>query len=357
MIHDAVAALPTSPWRDATLALLIIGFGIKIGLAPLHIWMPFAYTAAPIPAAAVLSGAAVKAGVIGLIRFLPFESAQPGWGEMLAAVGFFSALYGVVRGLRQDNPKTVLAYSSISQMGLIAAATGIGLATGYEGSGLALAFYAAHHVLVKGALFLAIGTTANGPRRAWMVLLPAAVIALGLAGLPFTGGYLAKMAVKPLFEGDLALLAALCSAGSALLMFHFMNRLAGIIRNDPTSVGLTLPWLCTFVAAIIFPWVLFPAAISGQAFEEIFNAGNLSTATWPILLGGLLAIGYGIWTYQPRTPTDADFGAEFDLIQSAAKIFGTAVERADSVLRRWQFAGISLLAITIVLAAAIASGH
>ena len=140
-------------------------------------------------------------------------------------------------------------------MGLIAAATGIGLATGYEGTGLAVAFYAAHHVLVKGALFLAIGTAANGPRRAWMVLLPAAVIALGLAGLPFTGGYLAKMAVKPLFENGFTLLAALCSAGSALLMVHFMNRLARIIPNGPISAGLTLPWLCTFVAAIIVPWV------------------------------------------------------------------------------------------------------
>ena len=70
-IGAVVAALPASPWRDAALALLIVGFGMKIALVPLNGWMPLAYTAAPIPAAAVLSGAAVKAGVIGLIRFLP----------------------------------------------------------------------------------------------------------------------------------------------------------------------------------------------------------------------------------------------------------------------------------------------
>jgi formate hydrogenlyase subunit 3/multisubunit Na+/H+ antiporter MnhD subunit len=68
-ISDVVAALPGSPWRDAALALLIVGFGMKIALAPLNGWMPLAYSAAPIPAAAALSGAAVKAGVIGLIRF------------------------------------------------------------------------------------------------------------------------------------------------------------------------------------------------------------------------------------------------------------------------------------------------
>ena len=66
LISDAVAALPASPWRTATLTLLLLGFGAKIGIVPFHVWMPLAYRAAPIPAAAVLSGAAVKAGVIGL---------------------------------------------------------------------------------------------------------------------------------------------------------------------------------------------------------------------------------------------------------------------------------------------------
>ena len=88
-IHDVVAALPASPWRDTALLLLITGFGMKIGLVPLHGWMPLAYAAAPIPAAAVLSGAAVKAGVIGLIRFLPFEAALPGWGDALVELRAF----------------------------------------------------------------------------------------------------------------------------------------------------------------------------------------------------------------------------------------------------------------------------
>ena len=148
------------------LALLILGFGLKIGLVPLHVWMPLAYTAAPIPAAAVLSGAAVKAGVIGLIRFLPLRAALPGWGEALAALGLFSAFYGVAVGITQHNPKTVLAYSSVSQMGLIAAVLGMGLAAGDKASALAAAFYAAHHVLVKGALFLAVGVVAATGARA-----------------------------------------------------------------------------------------------------------------------------------------------------------------------------------------------
>ena len=146
------------------MALLIAGFGLKIGLVPLHVWMPLTYTAAPIPAAAVLSGAAVKAGVIGFIRFMPFDAAMPGWGEALAAIGLFSAFYGVAIGITQSNPKTVLAYSSVSQMGLIAAVIGMGLAAGDSSTASAAGFIAAHHVLVKGALFLAIGVAAADGR-------------------------------------------------------------------------------------------------------------------------------------------------------------------------------------------------
>ena len=205
-------ALPTSPWRDPALAFLVLGFGLKIGLVPLHVWMPLTYTAAPIPAAAVLSGAAVKAGVIGLIRFLPLRGGVAGWGEALAAVGLLSAFYGVAIGVTQTNPRTVLAYSSVSQMGLLAAVLGMGLAARADrGAAIAAAFYAMHHILVKGGLFLAVGIAAlANPRRLWPVLLPAAVLALGLGGLPLTGGALAKLVVKaPLGDGIVGMLATL----------------------------------------------------------------------------------------------------------------------------------------------------
>ena len=139
---------------------------MKMGLAPLNGWMPLTYRAAPIPAAAVLSGAGVKAGVIGLIRFLPLGAAVEPWGLALAAIGFFSAFYGVAIGLTQKNPKTVLAYSSISQMGVIAAALGMALVAGDAGASSSVAFYAANHVLVKAALFLTIGAFAANARRA-----------------------------------------------------------------------------------------------------------------------------------------------------------------------------------------------
>jgi formate hydrogenlyase subunit 3/multisubunit Na+/H+ antiporter MnhD subunit len=253
--------LPDSPARGLTLALLIAGFGLKMGLVPLHVWLPIAHPAAPMPASAVLSGAIIKAGVIGLIRFLPFEAALPDWGGALTAIGLVTVFYGVAMGITQANPKTVLAYSSVSQMGFIATVLGMALAAGNGGATLAAAFYAAHHILAKGALFLGVGVSAaSGARRWWPVLLPAALLALGFGGLPLTGGGLAKLAVKaPLGEGVVSLLATLAGAGSTLLMLHFLHRLSATADVETCAPpGLAWPWLAMAFAAVAIPWAVFP---------------------------------------------------------------------------------------------------
>ena len=261
LIGDAVDSLATSPWRDYAMAFLILAFGLKIGLFPFHVWMPLTYSAAPIAAAAVLSGSAVKVGVIGLIRFLPFDSAMPEWGDVLVIAGLFSAFYGVVIGITQANPKTVLAYSSVSQMGLLAAALGMGLSAGEEGAVLVAAFSASFHVLVKGGLFLAIGAVASTRRSVWLVLVPATVLALGLGGLPLTGGALAKLAMKPVMgDGIVGVLATLSAIGSTLLMLHFLRRMwSGSEQPEIAEArALVWPWLATALAAAVCPGCSFP---------------------------------------------------------------------------------------------------
>ena len=279
-IGDAAEALQTAPSRDVILSLLIAGFGMKIALLPMHFWMPLSYTASPIPAAAVLSGAAVKAGVIGLIRFLPFGGALPGWGELLTIVGFCGAFYGVGVGITQNNPKTALAYSSVSQMGFLAAVLGMGLAAGDESVAPLVAFYAAHHVLVKGALFLAVGVAAlTASQRIGLVVLPGALIALGLAGLPLTGGALAKLAVKdPLGYGIAGTLASLSASGTTLLMLHFLHRLVLTAKRDPAepvAARLVVPWLAMAAACIAVPWIMYPLAGFGSSLRRIRSGGAL----------------------------------------------------------------------------------
>jgi formate hydrogenlyase subunit 3/multisubunit Na+/H+ antiporter MnhD subunit len=356
LIRDAVAALPASPWRDAALALLILGFGLKIGLVPLHVWMPLAYTAAPIPAAAVLSGAAVKAGVIGLIRFLPLGLAMPEWGEALAAAGLFSAFYGVLVGITQENPKTVLAYSSVSQMGLLAAALGMGLAAGDTGAALGASFAASHHVLVKGGLFLAIGVAATVGPRLWPVLIPAAVLALGLGGLPLTGGALAKLALKAqLDEGVVGTLATFAAAGSTLLMLHFLHRLTQTAPRDSQAglaAGHAWPWLITAFAAVAVPWALYPTAESGT-LREALAPGTLWIALWPILIGGVLAVGLWRWGHcLPRIP-EGDLVVVGETALRATVPWGEAMEQADGHLRQWPVASLVLLTLVIILGAAM----
>ena len=352
-----MALLPTSPWRDATLAFLIVGFGLKVGLVPLHVWLPLAYPAAPIPAAAVISGAISKAGVIGLLRFLPLDAALPDWGAALAAVGLVSAFYGVAVGITQANPKTVLAYSSVSQMGFIATVLGMALAAGNGGATMAAAFYAAHHVLAKGALFLAVGVSAaSGARRWWPVLLPAAVVALGFGGLPLTGGGLAKLAVKPpLGEGVVGLLATLAGAGSTLLMLHFLHRLRLAVAPDPratASPGLAWPWLAMAFAAIAVPWALFLTAGIGTLADALAPVRPLGSA-----LAGAARRRARRRPAPLRAPSAARARGRYRGARRAAgprrHCLGATLERTEGVLRQWPVAGVSLLALAALLGAAI----
>jgi len=348
-IPDVVAALPMSPWRDAALALLVAGFGAKMGLVPLNGWMPLSYAATPIPAAAVLSGAGVKAGVIGLIRFLPLGTPLAGWGEGLAAVGFATAFYGVVVGATQPNPKAILAYSSVSQMGVIAAALGMALAAGEARAPPLVAFYAANHVLVKGALFLTVGAFAARGTRATAWTLLAVALALSLAGLPFTGGALAKAASKPLFGSGLAAsLAAASSAMSALLMLRFVSRLphAGEYDAAASPARLVRAWPWTAVGALLLPCLLFPFV---GDLADALSLSKLWEGLWPVLAGGALALGLArIADRVPRIPpgdTIVVGEAAFDRLLGLSALF----ERIEAVFSRWPAAGLALLAIVLAL--------
>jgi formate hydrogenlyase subunit 3/multisubunit Na+/H+ antiporter MnhD subunit len=352
-IRDVVAALPTSPWRDAALALIILGFGMKIALVPLHGWMPLTYTAAPIPAAAVLSGAGVKAGVIGLIRFLPLSAAFPGWGEVLMWVGFISAFTGVAIGVTQRDPKTMLAYSSISQMGVIAAAFGMALASADQGGATNVAFYAANHVLVKAALFLSVGAVATLDGRARsLALVVAALLGLSLAGLPLTGGALAKLALKDLFgDGAAGLASQLSAAATTALMLMFTMRLARSPQDQSpnASRGGLWSWAVLAVATLLLPWLMYPVIGS---VAEAFEPAKLLDAIWPMLVGAVLAAG--LWAVEnrlPRIPAGDIVVAEEAAFRGSLSL-GPIFERADRGLREWPAAGLCLLMIALALVAA-----
>jgi len=342
-----------SPASPVVLLLLIAGFGAKIALLPLHFWMPPSYTAAPVPAAAVLSGAAVKAGIIGLLRFLPMEANLPAWGEALVIVGFCGAFYGVIAGLTQRNPKTVLAYSSVSQMGFLAAVIGMGMAAHDGGAVPLAAFYASHHVLAKGALFLALGACAARPI---LSMAPAALIGLGLAGLPLTGGALAKLAVKaPFGHGPAATLAALSAVGTAMLMTHFLFRMAETRKGQAApSVGLVLPWLTGAVMCLAFPWLVFTSA--GLTLPEIIAPAAIWKTLWPVAVGVAAAVALRRIHRTGIAPWDILSLA--GRVLPAVRSLAAGIAWFESLLCRWAVACslVVLLALIFVLLLALGEG-
>jgi formate hydrogenlyase subunit 3/multisubunit Na+/H+ antiporter MnhD subunit len=360
LIRDAAAALPGSPWRDTTLLLLLIGLGMKAGLVPLHFWMPYAYRAAPVPAAAVLSGAVVKASVIALLRLLPFtlNDALPHFGIPLAALGMVGAFYGVAIGITQSQPTVILAYSSVSQMGFLMAVIGMGLAAGDPGAVVAAAYYAAHHLLVKGTLFLAVGVLAlSGARSFRLIQLSTVVIALGLGGLPLTGGALAKYAAKDLLgDGLSGALAVASSIATTLLMLHFarsLNANAAASSHARAPARLTGAWLAMMLASLIVPWVLYLQIPVGTLPEALAPA-TLWSALWPVLAGAVLAIGWNRWGNGIPSVPAGDVGVLLRAMQRAGVAAGRLAVCADALVRRWPVSCLTLLLAALLFGGLLA---
>ena len=353
LIADAVATLQGSPMRDGIVALLMLGFVLKMGLVPLHVWLPLAHPAAPMPASAVLSGVVVKAGVIGLIRFLPFDAALPAWGCALAAAGIVTAYCGAAIGITQRRPKTILAYSTVSQMGLVAAIIGAGLAAGNPSAPGLAAYYGMHHTLVKGGLFLAVGVAfASGGARLRPVLLLTGLLALSLAGLPLTSGALAKLAVKPMLGyGALSVAVSLAAAGSTMLMLHFIAVMARDTAGKPEATappGEIAPFLAVALASLILPWWLYPA-LSGDALASAWELASLWKLAWPMLLGAaVFALSRRFEGLAGRVP-EGDILVLAERQAPRLARLPAAIERLDGALRLWPMAGLVLIGLVILL--------
>ncbi len=300
MVAEVPQAVAASPHRDVVITLLLLGFAVKAGTVPLHIWLPLAHPAAPPAASAVLSGAMVKAGMIGMIRFLPLGAvALPQWGTGLVVLALVGAFLAVPIGALQADPKVVLAYSTISQMGFVVAVIGVGLAHPAlaPAAALAVVVYAVAHGLVKGALFLGVSVVKH--HRSRLVAALMIVAALALAGAPLTAGALGKYAAKGAV-GDVTFIGApldvvlsLVATGSTLLML----RLARLLwRSEPEPKpgerGELWAWVALALSAATVPWLVALWWVP-QAARPSANPLEWGDSLWPIALGVLA--GAALW--------------------------------------------------------------
>jgi hydrogenase-4 component B len=299
MLADIPGAVADAPDRDLIMACLLLGFGVKAGLPLLHMWLPLAHPAAPVPASAVLSGAMIKAGLLGWLSTLPIGLiALPQWGLGVMAAGFVAAFGGALLGVHQRTAKTVLAYSSISQMGLITVIIGAGLYQPCLWPALApaLALYAFHHGLAKGALFLGVGVANQGAAKwrsgLWLAL---ALPGLSLAGLMVSGA-VAKVSFKTVLEAGietpiwwqyLPLLLSLATIGTTTLIARYLWLLYQSESHTRVYGSQWLGWGLLLAASmgglVLLPWV---PTISEIPPSPIYLPGLI----WPVLVGMVLAV-------------------------------------------------------------------
>ena len=136
--------------------LVLVGYGTKVGLAPMHTWLPDAHSEAPAPVSAMLSGALLNTAMIGIARFLAImRSSEAGWLPPLVVVGFgtISLLVGALFIVRQQGIKRLMAYSSVEHMGVVALGLGFGGTLGIAGA----LYHMLVHSLNKSLMFFGAG--------------------------------------------------------------------------------------------------------------------------------------------------------------------------------------------------------
>ncbi|MBX3187225.1 MAG: NADH dehydrogenase [Labilithrix sp.] len=346
-LADVPRVLAESPDRDAILALVLAGFGVKAGAVPVHFWLPLAHPVAPAPASAVLSGSIIKAGLLGWLRFLPLGvAALPTHGLACACVGLLSAFYGAAVGSTQTNPKTVLAYSSVSQMGFATATLGAGLMdpAAADAATAAILLFATHHAFAKTSLFLGVSVAAEAgrgwPRR--LVTIGLAGAALAIVGAPLSSGALAKTALTgavahaPIGAQLVGPALSVAAVGSTLLMLRFLG-LTIPRRTEPRrspSAGLWVPWALLLAFTVVFFFVI---ALRAHALRALATPSAIGAAAWPVGAGAALAWIASRAGRRGATLPKIPAGDVVVVVEAAARRAGAAVsltQRAAAPLVR-----------------------
>jgi multicomponent Na+:H+ antiporter subunit D len=299
---DWVASSTTAPTRNWAIALTLIAFGIKIGAVPLHVWLPLAHPAAPTPASAILSGALIKAGLLGWLRFLPLGSAAPGWDHIMIILGLVAIFGGALVGALQRNPKAALAYSSISQMGFITVLLGVALAVpdAAPSATLAAVLYAFHHAFAKALMFLGVSMVGAISKAGRAAVAGGMILsALALAGAPLTSGAIAKGELKAVLIAagwnGLAFPLSLAAAGTTLVMLRTLYLARHAPHAHAPNAGMWTGWWLLVGGCAAAIWFL-PQARG----NFVISLDQWTSAIWPILLGlGLAAVGWRAhWTIE-----------------------------------------------------------
>jgi hydrogenase-4 component F len=241
--------------------LVLLGYGTKAGLAPMHTWKPDAYSEAPVPSAAILSTAMLNCALYGLMRFYVLTSRCLGPefpGRLLLLLGLLSLGIAVPFILLQRNFRRLLAYSSIDQAGIMAIALGLGGPLG----ALALMLHMTYHTVAKSLLFLCAGNVYQHCRTDLFAKVKGGILrAMPITGAVFLLAMLAVAGMPPfsLFQSEFLIVKAALAGGHYLTTALFVLFGAGIFAGLLVRIGgLVLGVDGETPAAPIDPWRHLP---------------------------------------------------------------------------------------------------
>jgi hydrogenase-4 component B len=286
------------PARDIVFILFLVGFGVKAGIIPLHIWLPEAHPAAPSGISALMSGVLIKTGIYGIVRFCAFGlGALPlWWGVLVLVLGGMSAVLGVLYALMQHDLKRLLAYHSIENIGIILLGVGAGMIAVASGQpalaavGIASGLYhVLNHAIFKSLLFVSAGSV---------------VVATGTRQIEELGGLLRRMPVT----GACFLIGAVAISGLPPLNGFASEWLAfqALLLGFPASTESLVHLLYPIAAAMLALTGALAAACFVKAFGVSFLALPRSTAAaaaheahpsmvWPQVVLATLCVLLGVF--------------------------------------------------------------
>ena len=264
---------------NVAFVFLLLGYGTKVGLAPLHAWLPDAHAEGPTPISAVLSGLLLNVALYALLRFkmlLALNPAAIAPGPLMVTMGLISCVFAAFMLYRRRDIKRMFAYSSIEHMGIIVFAFGMGGPL----ANFAALLHMTMHSLTKSAIFFAVGhiaqvkgtqkiadmggLTVSNPVLGWGLVLGVAAI----AGLPPLGIFMSEFLVVSSTFAREPWLATILVLGILVALGGLFLRLNTIVFGDP--VGPTAPAQASYVPmfahlAIVFMAGIYmpPALVSG----------------------------------------------------------------------------------------------
>jgi len=250
---------------------LLLGYGTKVGLVPLHAWLPDAHAEGPTPISAVLSGLLLNVALFALLRFKAIMSANPGAlapGPLMMSLGLLSVLFASFMLYRRHDIKRMFAYSSIEHMGIITFAFGIGGPL----ANFAGLLHMTLHSLTKSAIFFCVGHIAQVKGTQQMSEIRGLTVSHPVLGWGLTLGVVAIVGLPPM----------------GIFMTEFLIVTSTFAREPVLAVVLGLGILLALGALLL--------RLNSLAFGEPYGSNEPSRASFvPVFAHLALVLGAGIW--------------------------------------------------------------